>query len=55
MSKGYTVEKRETEGVKLLILRPTVNAKERAKTPGILWIHGGMSPAWQVWSLYQER
>lgn len=41
MSKGYTVGKRETDGVKLLILRPTINAKERAKTPGILWIHGG--------------
>lgn len=41
MGKGYTVQKIRTEGVKILILRPTKNVKERSKTPGILWIHGG--------------
>ena len=41
MGKGYTVQKIKTEGVKILILRPTKNVKERSKTPGILWIHGG--------------
>ena len=41
MDKGYTVQKAEAAGRKLLILRPTTAAKERARTPGILWIHGG--------------
>lgn len=41
MGKGYTVQKTKAAGVKLLILRPTGTAKERAQTPGILWIHGG--------------
>lgn len=40
MGKGYTVQKIRTEGVKILILRPTKNVKERSKTPGVLWIHG---------------
>lgn len=39
--KQYTVQRAETEGLKLLILRPTKAAKPVSKTPGILWIHGG--------------
>lgn len=45
MSKYYTSEKIsiDSDGTRLglLVLRPTVNAQPRAKTPGILWIHGG--------------
>ena len=37
-SKKITVDETELE---LLVLRPTINAKPRDKTPGILWIHGG--------------
>lgn len=41
MDKGYTVEKRDAAGIRLLILRPTKAAKPREETPGILWLHGG--------------
>ena len=27
--------------MELFIFRPTVNAKDKENTPGILWIHGG--------------
>ena len=30
--------------IKLYIFKPTKNAKEKEKTPGILWIHGGGYP-----------
>ena len=43
--KCYTVEKRKIPStgrpIKILILRPTKNAKSKSKTSGILWIHGG--------------
>ncbi|MBO5140739.1 MAG: alpha/beta hydrolase [Peptococcaceae bacterium] len=43
--KDYTVNKvkiNSTGGkIDLLILRPITNVKPKAKTPGILWIHGG--------------
>ncbi|MBD5468392.1 MAG: alpha/beta hydrolase [Lachnospiraceae bacterium] len=43
--KYYTMEKRKIPSggkkMDLYILRPTVNAKPKEKTPGILWIHGG--------------
>lgn len=45
MSKYYVSEKIQIETVgneiDLLIFRPTINAKNKANTPGILWIHGG--------------
>jgi len=43
--KYYTIEKRKIPStgrpIKILILRPTKNAKSKSKTSGILWIHGG--------------
>lgn len=39
--KLYTVKKVRVNGMKLLILQPTVNARPSSQTPGILWIHGG--------------
>jgi len=43
--KKYTVEKRmipsTKRDIKILIFRPSVAKREQAKTPGILWIHGG--------------
>lgn len=39
--KDYTVRKVTIDGLSLLILQPTANAKPKEKTPGILWIHGG--------------
>lgn len=43
--KFYTVTKKKISAngrdMKILILRPTVNAKPKEKTPGILWLHGG--------------
>lgn len=39
--KKYTVQKTKIGDLKILILRPTVAAKPRKQTPGILWIHGG--------------
>ena len=43
--RKYTIEKRKIPStqrdIKILIFRPTSAKKERAKTLGILWIHGG--------------
>ena len=43
--KKYTVEKRKISStgrdIKILVFHPTVAKKESARTPGILWIHGG--------------
>lgn len=45
MSKYYTMKREKifAEGteIDLFILCPTINAKPKEKTPGILWIHGG--------------
>lgn len=45
MGKKYTTQRVNipTQGgsMKLLLLRPTQNTLPKAKTPGILWIHGG--------------
>jgi len=45
ISKYYTVESKMISStgrdIKLLIIRPTINAKKKQETPGILWIHGG--------------
>ena len=43
--KRYTLESKKIRSdggeMELLILRPTVSAKPKEQTPGILWIHGG--------------
>lgn len=43
--KKYTVEKRKIPSagrdVRILIFRPTAAKKDPARTPGVLWIHGG--------------
>ena len=43
--KKYTVEKRKIPStgrdIKILIFRSTVAKRESARTPGVLWIHGG--------------
>jgi acetyl esterase/lipase len=39
--KNYTVRTVTINGLKLLILQPTANAKPKEQTPAILWIHGG--------------
>jgi acetyl esterase/lipase len=43
--KKYTVEKRKIPStgrdIKILIFRPTAARKAPARTPGVLWIHGG--------------
>lgn len=45
MKKYYTVEHKKISStgrdIKVLILRPTKNAKPKQNTPGVLWIHGG--------------
>lgn len=44
-NKYYSIEKIKIKStgrdIKLLIVKPIKNAKQREKTPGILWIHGG--------------
>ena len=59
MSKYYESEKIviETVGKKmeLLIFRPTVNAKDKANTPGILWIHGGGYVTGMAKMIYMSR
>lgn len=43
--KLHTIEKRMIPStgrdIRILIMRPTKNAKPKEQTPGILWIHGG--------------
>lgn len=41
--------------MKLLVLRPTVNAKPKEKTPGILWIHGGGYATGMAEMIYMSR
>ena len=41
--------------LELLILRPTINAKPRDKTPGILWIHGGGYVTGMAKMIYMSR
>lgn len=53
--KDYTVRKVKTDGVKLLILQPTTNAKPKEKTPGILWIHGGGYATGMASLIYMSR
>ena len=43
--KLHTIEKRmipsSDRDIRVLILRPTENARPQESTPGILWLHGG--------------
>lgn len=43
--KLHTVEKRmipsSDRDIRVLIMRPTENARPQESTPGILWLHGG--------------
>lgn len=43
--KLHTIEKRiipsSDRDIRILIMRPTKNARPRESTPGILWLHGG--------------
>ena len=41
--------------MKLLILQPTINAKPKAETPGILWIHGGGYAVGMAGMIYMSR
>ena len=57
--KDYTVNKvkiNSTGGkIDLLILRPITSAKPKAKTPGILWIHGGGYVTGMAGMIYMSR
>ena len=57
--KDYTVNKvkiNSTGGkIDLLILRPSTKAKPKAKTPGILWIHGGGYVTGMAGMIYMSR
>ncbi len=57
--KEYTVESKTIPSagadIKLLILRPTVNAKPWEETPGILWIHGGGYATGMAGMIYMSR
>ena len=59
MSKLYTLETDkivvDNAEIELLILRPTINAKSRDKTPGILWIHGGGYVTGMAKMIYMSR
>ena len=59
MSKYYTMKsiKINSDGneMELLILRPTMNAKPKEKTPGILWIHGGGYRTGMAGMIYMSR
>lgn len=59
MSRYYVSEKIKIETVgkeiELLIFRPTVNAKDKANTPGILWIHGGGYVTGMAKMIYMSR
>ena len=59
MSKYYKAEKIQIETVgkkiDLLIFRPTINAKDKANTPGILWIHGGGYVTGMAKMIYMSR
>jgi len=59
MGKYYTLKTEkitvdETE-LELLVLHPTINAKPKEKTPGILWIHGGGYVTGMAKMIYMSR
>ncbi len=57
--RQYTVEKiripSSSGEMKLLVLRPTLNAKPKEHTPGILWIHGGGYATGMAGMIYMSR
>ena len=57
--KKYTLQKvriiSDGRRMKLLIFRPTVSAKPRENTPGILWIHGGGYVTGMAGMIYMSR
>lgn len=59
MSKYYTMKREKifAEGteIDLFILCPTINAKPKEKTPGILWIHGGGYVTGMAKMIYMSR
>ena len=59
MRRLYTLESRKIPSaggeMELLILRPTVHAKVKERTPGILWIHGGGYVTGMARMIYMSR
>lgn len=53
--KHCTTQTVMVDGLKLLILQPTVNRKAKEKTPGILWIHGGGYVTGMAGMIYMSR
>ena len=53
--KAYTVQKTIVGNLPLLILQPTINAKPKENTPGILWIHGGGYVVGMASIIYMSR
>lgn len=59
MGKYYTIEKKKIPSrgrdIEVWIVRPTVNARPKEKTPGILWIHGGGYVTGMAGMIYMSR
>ena len=59
MRKYYTIEKKKIPStgrdIEVWIVRPTVNARPKEKTPGILWIHGGGYVTGMAGMIYMSR
>ncbi len=57
--KKYTSEKRRIKTkrgkMKIIILRPVKNAKDRSETPCILWLHGGGYAVGMASMVYMSR
>ncbi len=57
--KKYSVQKIRLDAaggpLKLLVLKPAINAKAREETPGILWIHGGGYVTGMAGMIYMSR
>ena len=57
--KDYAVESKMIPStgrdIEILILRPLQNARPQAKTPGILWIHGGGYRTGMARMIYMSR
>ncbi|MBQ6834849.1 MAG: alpha/beta hydrolase fold domain-containing protein [Lachnospiraceae bacterium] len=59
MRKYYTIKSKkifvEESEMELFILHPTINAKPKERTPGILWIHGGGYVTGMAQMIYMSR
>lgn len=57
--RDYTIESRKIPStgrdIEILIVRPTKNARQKDKTPGILWIHGGGYVTGMARMIYMSR